>query len=100
MGKGDKDRTLRDKKYLAFIRKHRCCVCGAPSSDYMSVVPAHQTLDSHGFMGGKASDYRAVPLCSNCHRLEHMKGARTFWRDYYRELIIIRLLEEYISEQI
>lgn len=54
----------RDEKYLRFVRKHPCAVCGTS-----------RAIEAHHFgprsMGRKASDYRATPLCTSCHREWH-----------------------------
>jgi hypothetical protein len=51
----------RDYKYLAFLRKLCCVVCGS----FWRVEAAH--FGAHG-MSSKASDYDALPLCRKCHR--------------------------------
>jgi hypothetical protein len=66
---------VRDCKYLAFIRKLCCCVCGS----WRFVEAAH--FGSRG-LGQKASDLDALPLCLRCHRTGpksyHTLGARRF----------------------
>ena len=66
---------MRDPKFLAFIRKLCCVVCGS----YRLVEAAH--FGAHG-MGQKASDLDALPLCLKCHRTGpqsyHTLGARRF----------------------
>lgn len=47
-----------DPHYLDFIRSQPCLICQRPWVD-----PHHQTEAGQGTMGGKCSDYRAVPLC-------------------------------------
>jgi hypothetical protein len=81
-----KPKTLRDKKYLAFIRLQRCFKCGQKPSD-----PHHTET---GGMGMKGSDKKAVPLCRVCHDRHDRIGKETFWKGwnlpkiikYYNEL--------------
>ena len=69
------ERPVRDPKYLAFLRKLCCVVCGS----YRGVEAAH--FGAHG-MGQKASDLDALSLCHRCHRTGpksyHVLGARRF----------------------
>ena len=66
---------VRDTKYLAFLRKLCCVVCGS----YRMIEAAH--FGARG-MGQKASDLDALPLCLKCHRTGprsyHTLGARRF----------------------
>ena len=60
--------TLRSEPYLAYVRKHPCCLCGASPSE------AHHWSHHGGVMGSKVDDYRAVPLCTEHHRYWHDHG--------------------------
>lgn len=66
---------VRDREYLAFIRKLCCVVCGS----YRLVEAAH--FGPHG-MGQRASDLDVLPLCLKHHRTGpqsyHTLGARRF----------------------
>ena len=54
--------TLTSPAYLAFVREHPCCVCGAPGPS----EPHHWS--HHGAARGKkVDDYRTIPLCDPCH---------------------------------
>jgi hypothetical protein len=76
-----KVKTVRDKKYLAFIRKQSCCVCGKTSG----IVPHHS---STGGMGIKGSDLEAVPVCAfPCHALVQLSLKEQF-RIYRKSSII------------
>lgn len=81
-----KPKTIRDKKYLSFIKSLRCCVCGfKPMSD-----PHHVPEKGHGAKGMKCSDYRAIPLCHLHHTEYHQHGRETFAIKYdldYEQLI-------------
>jgi len=56
--------TIRDKKYLDFIRKQPCWRCSKPS-------PSHAHHTETGGVGIKGSDYSAIPECAKCHRIGH-----------------------------
>lgn len=58
----------RDEDFRKWIRSHPCVCCGCA----WSVECAHVGTD--GGMSMKASDYLAIPLCTNCHT---MRPART-----------------------
>ena len=60
--------TLRSEPYLAYVRKHPCCLCGATPSE------AHHWSHHGGVMGSKVDDYRTVPLCQEHHRYWHDHG--------------------------
>lgn len=66
---------VRDPKYLGFIRKLCCVICGS----YRAVEAAH--FGGHG-LGQRASDLDALPLCRNHHRTGaasyHELGGRRF----------------------
>lgn len=53
--------TQRSDDYLAFVRSKPCLICGRPATAH------HQPPKGHGIMGGKVSDFRAVPLCDDHH---------------------------------
>lgn len=54
--------TLRSEPYLAYVRKHPCCLCGRSEG-----IEAHHRSHHGGVMGAKVDDYRTVPLCDPCH---------------------------------
>lgn len=57
----------RSPAYLAYVRTHPCCLCGAtPPSD------AHHW--GRRGVGQKTDDYRTVPLCRGCHDHVHAQG--------------------------
>ena len=66
-----KELPTRNERYLAFVREHDCCACGADGpSD-----PHHWALKGKGGgMGTKADDFRTVPLCRLCHDHYHAHG--------------------------
>jgi hypothetical protein len=62
-------------QHLAFVRQLRCVVCGkaAPSE------AAHVRSGSDAGAGMKPSDRYSLPLCTNCHALQHQFGEQRFW---------------------
>ena len=70
-----KNRPARDKKYLAFIRGLPCAVCGKPGPS----EAAHQRILQGGGIGLKPSDYETIPLCADCHHIEHAVGSLSLW---------------------
>jgi len=79
---------LKDKDYLAWIRRQPCLV------DYV-VAEAHHTTSR----GAGGSDYRSIPLCLRHHKEAHRLGRVSFELKHrldFREEVI-RLLEIFIS---
>lgn len=62
--------TLRSDPYLAYVRRHPCCLCGRSEG-----IEAHHWSHHGGVMGAKVDDYRTVPLCQEHHRHWHDHGA-------------------------
>lgn len=63
-----KPQTIRDEKYLAWLRKQPCAFCFAPPPSEAS----HH--GKHG-IGIKPSDHEALPACRRCHQRHHDKGS-------------------------
>ena len=62
-----------DKAYLAWLRTKFCMICGAnPPSQ-----AAHVRLGGRGGTGIKPL-FSAVPLCANCHGIQHSKSHETY----------------------
>lgn len=61
--------TLRSDPYLAYVRRHPCCLCGRSEG-----IEAHHWSHHGGVMGAKVDDYRTVPLCQEHHRYWHDHG--------------------------
>jgi len=80
----------RNDKYLDFIRKQSCIICGKKSD-------AHHI--ETGGMGIKASDYRTIPLCRTHHTEFHNIGRTAFEERYLLKLdkIVIEFLEKFIE---
>jgi hypothetical protein len=79
---------LKDKSYLAWVRRQPCLV------DYV-VAEAHHTVSR----GAGGSDYRSVPLCIRHHKEVHRMGREAFQVKYRLDFgeEIVRLMEIFIS---
>lgn len=82
---------LRDPRvecpaFLAFVRRHACCACGAPAPSQA----AHLRMGNLEIgkrptgIAEKPSDRWATPLCQSCHLdapdAQHNIGEPAFWR--------------------
>jgi len=88
--------TYRSTKYLEWIRRQPCLRCGRVPSQ-----AAHQGL-GYRAMGKKQPDSYTVPLCFECHQLEHAAGQKTFWESYANidvKMEIIKLLTRFLEER-
>ena len=67
-----------------FVRSHSCCNCGSIAN----LEVAHVRLGSGAGIGQKPDDWRAVSLCQDCHRHQHLIGEQTFWAEQDIEALI------------
>lgn len=94
-----KPKTLRNKKYLQFIREQKCCV---PQCPIIGCDPHHVKTKGKSGMGIKGSDIRTVPLC----RKHHSEGDNIgmSWRQFQEKYnidfkeIMLDLMEKHIDE--
>ena len=70
-----KSRFRTHAQHLAFVRQLACVVCGKSSPSEV----AHVRSGSDGGAGLKPGDRYCLPLCSDCHSLQHQFGELTFW---------------------
>ncbi len=56
---------MKSETYLKFVRTLPCSHCGSPA------VAHHIIGIGMGCMGGKASDFHTMPLCTPCHAEVH-----------------------------
>ena len=98
-----KPKTYHAEKYLAFVRKHDCLMCGLPSNQLSkpdnNIIAHHESLGLN-MMGGKPPDSHAVPLCGGCHSKRHAPD----WIDWNVghvdiKMAVIKLLTEYLQER-
>jgi hypothetical protein len=89
----EKIKTPRSEKYLAFVRKHPCIVCGRDDE----IQAHHIRIGSNSGTGLKPSDYRAIPLCQTHHAESHQYGEATFIEKYKLNIgeIFFELLNEF-----
>jgi hypothetical protein len=78
---GQKEKRLRDKGYLKYLRTKPCCNCYRIASDWLDVVPHHIRMATGGGVGVKPGDNHCVPLCVDCHSDLHQHGEKTFWHN-------------------
>lgn len=68
---------IEDPAHLAFIRTLPCVKCNTSPCE-----AAHlRSGGTGGGMGMKPSDKWTLPLCHDCHALQHRVGEVTFWGD-------------------
>jgi len=89
-------REREDRKYLAWIRRQPCCVCGR------GLVQAHHEPRKALGGGGDWHDRKTLPLCSVCHlwgpRARHLFGSCELWEAAVRisaAAVMARLNSEY-----
>jgi len=93
--------TYRSEDYLAFIRRHKCLLCGSPSNELPkpknNIVAHHEGLGLN-MQSSTAPDSHCVPLCGMCHTKRHWIGYR-IWDEKNRDIKmeIIKLLTEYLQ---
>jgi hypothetical protein len=80
-----KQPSVGDEAYLAWVRQQRCCLCGTDQN----IEAAHLRVGSikhdkpHGAMQMKSSDIWALPLCTRHHRMQHAAGDElVFWASF------------------
>ncbi len=79
------------KKHLDFIRGLPCLICG----DNTSTQAAHvrysdaRTGKVNPGIGKKPNDRYTVPLCGECHTLQHSGSERAFWKELNIDVLIV-----------
>ena len=77
---------VEDKAFLAFVRRQRCCVCGAtPPVQAAHIRMGNLTRGKRPTgIGERPSDKFSVPLCVDCHldgpEALHKLGEERFWQ--------------------
>lgn len=93
-----KNKPIRDKKHLAWIRNLPCVITNKSPCD-----PAHIRISGNGGMGVKPDDSRVVPLTHGLHNEQHRVGEVTFWYEYgghERAAVLARQLYEVSGDNI
>lgn len=76
----------QDAGFLSFLRRCRCCACGAhpPSQAAHVRLGCLERGKRPTGLGERPSDQYAVPLCVDCHlnspEAQHQVGEAKFWR--------------------
>lgn len=92
-----------DPGFLAFVRRQRCCACGAPppvQAAHVRMACLERGKRATG-IGEKPDDRWAVGLCRGCHLdgpgAQHRVGEERFWRLLKLDPVAIaeRLYAEY-----
>lgn len=91
---------FRNPAYLEFVRA-QCCVRCHEVQWHGKNEAAHVRIGGGGGTGIKPSDYKAVPMCHDCHAHQHQHGERSFWAEVGREPeeIMAELLVQYLTDK-
>lgn len=87
-----KDKPLRDRRYLDYLRTRPCVCTGRVASETMAVDPAHLGTAGKGL---KAPDDEAVPLLHSMHQLCHQVGEAFILRGRLRPWVVARAEHAY-----
>ena len=86
-------KRVKDRAHLEFVRGLPCIIC----ANNISVEAAHLSMGDRraakrpkGF-GEKADDTWTLPLCGDCHRLQHGMNETAFWKGYGIDPIFVAL---------
>tara|TARA_R110000744_G_scaffold107013_8_gene203455 strand:+ start:4054 stop:4374 length:321 start_codon:yes stop_codon:yes gene_type:complete len=74
-----KQKAIRDRKFLDWLRDQPCIVTGANGSDHETVDPAHLRWNTGGGTGLKPSDCFANPLLHSEHIKQGDMGEKLYW---------------------
>jgi hypothetical protein len=79
--------------HLTFIRSLPCCVCGlAGQTEAAHIRSINQRFAKAGAgIGAKPDDAWTVPLCSDCHREQHLISEFVFWKTHKKDPFILAL---------
>ncbi len=75
--------TLRNRRYLDWLRTQPCIVTGMYGNEFNAVDPAHIRANGSGGMGVKPADDLALPLLHSEHVRQHQIGEITYWLDTF-----------------
>ena len=89
---------LVDEKYLRWLRKKPCCVCGKPApSDACHIRFGSSFYGKRDVgMGEKPDDRWAIPMCRVCHITQHSMNEQEFYRE--RRILPLLLAQRLYSE--
>lgn len=73
-------KPVKDKDYLAFVRKLPCAVIGCEGVDAAHLSTASRKYGHNGFArASKASDRWALPLSREQHDMQHDRNEMAYW---------------------
>jgi hypothetical protein len=100
-----KEKPERNEKYKSWIRSKPCLKCGIhPYESITTGLPLgidahHENKKGYGTTGGKCSDKRAVPLCSNsCHTFYPDSRHETSKEEFWGKIDIEAKIKEFNAE--
>lgn len=97
----EKQRLYRNDDYRRFVQKQLCAVHKAEGRQQTSSTE-HAHIETGG-MGIKASDYRGIPLCHDCHaQFDNGQGRYTFLQQHplFDPIRVNRdMLERYLAKK-
>lgn len=88
-------KPAKNKKYLAWIRTHECCVTANPTQ----VIAHHVQIGALRGISQKPTDYWAIPLDTFEHSRLHHVGEVEYWKkkDMNPHLIIKCFIDTWID---
>jgi len=90
-----KDKALRDRAYLDWLRTRPCLVTGLRATEADPVEAAHIGTRGRGI---KSPDNEAIPLSHSVHLRCHNKGEITTLRELLPDDVIRAALRAYARE--
>ena len=94
-----KQKPSRSPAYLAWVRKHSCCLTGRTDG----IDAHHQNKEGHGGKGTKCCDSRAIPIQWQVHnKMESPGNSRKATFERYGvdpEEVITRLNAEWLKDR-
>ncbi len=87
------------QKHLDFIRSLSCLICRdntATEAAHIRFSDARVGKTESG-MGRKPDDCWTVPLCGDCHQLQHSGSERAFWQELKLDPIFVAMALHRVS---
>lgn len=72
-----KQKALRDRRYLDWLRTQPCIITGHYATEWLAIDPAHVGTAGKGI---KSPDNEALPLRHDLHSQAHTMGEMSFYR--------------------
>jgi len=87
--------TLRDRKYLDWLRTQRCIVTGRYASEYDAVDPCHLGVSG---IAMKSPDDEVLPMLHSIHVISHQTGEVSTQRRSIPDDVLMSALRAYARE--